>query len=120
SSAFQALSRLAGRLSGELHYDAVMRALYATDASEYQEWPLAVALPEGDADLRELVLFSGEHGVGLVPRTAGTSLAGQVVGSGIVVDLGRRMNRILSFDPATRRVRVQPGVIRNELNRFLK
>lgn len=97
-----------------------MRALYATDASEYQEWPLAVALPEGDADLRELILFANGHGVGLIPRTAGTSLAGQVVGSGIVVDLGRRMDRILSFDPAARRVRVQPGVIRNELNRFLK
>ncbi|HWL54046.1 MAG TPA: FAD-linked oxidase C-terminal domain-containing protein [Chthoniobacteraceae bacterium] len=120
STASAALSSLAGRLSGELHDDSVMRSLYATDASEYQEFPLAVALPECDDDLRELLLFANEHGVGLIPRTAGTSLAGQVVGAGIVVDLGRRMKQIAAFDPDTRRVRVQPGIIRNELNLFLK
>lgn len=114
------LALLASRLAGELHRDHVMRTLYATDASEYQEKPLAVALPRDKADLRELVLFARDRGVGLIPRAAGTSLAGQVVGSGLVVDAGRHLNAIIGFDLASRRVRVQPGVVRNELNQFLK
>lgn len=93
-----------------------MRLLYATDASEYQELPAAVALPRTDADVRALVRFANEHRLGLIPRAAGTSLAGQVVGSGIVVDLGRHFSRIVAIDAAGRRARVQPGVVRNELN----
>jgi FAD/FMN-containing dehydrogenase/Fe-S oxidoreductase len=114
------LRQLAARLTGELHFDATMRTLYATDASEYQELPVAVALPKSEADLRELIAFAGRHRTGLIPRTAGTSLAGQVVGAGLVVDVGRHLNRILSLDVAGRRVRVQPGVVRNELNLHLK
>ncbi len=114
------LSALAARLEGALHFDAVMRTLYATDASEYQEMPLAVALPADEVDVRTLIRFAHQHKVGLIPRGAGTSLAGQVVGRGIVVDLGRHLNAILSFDAASHRVHVQPGVVRNELNLFLK
>jgi FAD/FMN-containing dehydrogenase/Fe-S oxidoreductase len=114
------LASLATRLTGELHFDRTMRTLYATDASEYQELPVAVALPKTEADIRELIAFSNAHGLGLIPRTAGTSLAGQVVGHGIVVDLGRYLNRIVATDPTKRRVRVQPGVVRNELNLALK
>ena len=114
------LAPLAGRLHGELHTGRTMRALYATDASEYEELPLAVALPRSEADVRELVAYAHQHRLGLIPRGAGTSLAGQVVGSGIVVDLGRHLSKIVSFDAATRRVRVQPGVVRNELNLFLQ
>lgn len=113
-------SPLAARLSGTLQSDQTIRTLYATDASEYQELPLAVALPKTERDLQEIIAFANEHHMGLIPRTAGTSLAGQVVGSGMVVDVGRHMNRILGVDPATRRVRVQPGVVRNELNQFLE
>jgi FAD/FMN-containing dehydrogenase/Fe-S oxidoreductase len=97
-----------------------MRRLYATDASEYQEMPVAVAFPRSEADVRELIAFANEHRIGLIPRTAGTSLAGQVVGNGIVIDLGRHLNRILATDAVARRVRVQPGVVRNELNLCLK
>ena len=114
------LSGLAARLTGALHTGRTMRALYATDASEYQELPLAVALPQTEADVRELVRYAARHKVGLIPRTAGTSLAGQVVGNGIVVDLGRHLNQIIAFDRTARRVRVQPGVVRNELNLFLQ
>jgi FAD/FMN-containing dehydrogenase/Fe-S oxidoreductase len=113
------LAPLATRLGGALHTGRVMRALYATDASEYQEMPLAVALPRTEDDVGELLRFAARHGTGLIPRTAGTSLAGQVVGSGIVVDLGHHFNRVLAVDPAARRVRVQPGVVRNELNLHL-
>ena len=86
-------ARLAGALEGELHTGRTMRLLYATDASEYQETPAAVALPSSEADVRLLLAFAREHQIGLIPRTAGTSLAGQVVGGGIVVDLGRHLNR---------------------------
>ena len=109
-------ARLAATLGGELHTGRALRLLYATDASEYQEVPVAVALPRSEADLRALVTFARDHGLGIIPRTAGTSLAGQVVGGGIVVDLGRHLNRIGAIDAARRRVRVQPGVVRNELN----
>ncbi len=107
---------LAARLDGELHTGRALRRLYATDASEYQELPAAVALPRSEADVRELLAFANRHRIGLIPRTAGTSLAGQVVGNGIVVDVGRHLNRIGPVDAAARRVRVQPGVVRNELN----
>ncbi|NDC62485.1 MAG: FAD-binding oxidoreductase [Planctomycetia bacterium] len=113
------LGRLAARLEGELLIDDLSRTIYSTDASEYQERPLAVALPRSEADVRELVRFAAAERIGLIPRTAGTSLAGQVVGAGIVVDAGRHLDRIVSLDVAARRVRVQPGVVRNALNRFL-
>jgi len=113
------LAALARRLDGELACDALAVTAYSTDASEYQEQPVAVAFPASEADVRELVRFASAHGVGLIPRGAGTSLAGQVVGNGIVVDLGRSLNAIVALDVARRRVRVQPGVVRNELNRFL-
>ncbi|MGA7215376.1 MAG: FAD-binding oxidoreductase, partial [Terrimicrobiaceae bacterium] len=108
--------RLAAELDGPLHYDTTMRKLYATDASVYREMPQAVALPRTEEDIRKLVGFARKHGTSLIPRTAGTSLAGQVVGAGIVVDVSRHFTRILEIDGAQRRVRVQPGVVRNELN----
>lgn len=114
-----ALDQLASQLAGELHRDDTMRRLFATDASEYQEMPVAVALPRTEADVRRLVEFAAHHGVSLIPRAAGTSLAGQVVGHGLVVDLGRHMNQIVRLDREQARVWVQPGVIRDELNREL-
>jgi FAD/FMN-containing dehydrogenase/Fe-S oxidoreductase len=107
------------RLDGDLHTGSLVRKLYSTDASEFQEMPAAVAVPSGGEDIARLIAFANRHRIGLIPRTAGTSLAGQVVGNGIVVDTGRHMNRILSIDAAARRVRVQPGVVRNELNAAL-
>ena len=108
--------RLGARISGEIVTGGTMRKLYATDASEYQEMPLAVAFPKTEADVREIILFANENRIGIIPRTAGTSLAGQVVGSGLVVDLSLHFNKILEIDKESCRVRVQPGVVRNELN----
>jgi FAD/FMN-containing dehydrogenase len=108
--------QLSSRMSGELVTGGTMRKLYATDASDYQEMPLAVAFPRDETDVREIILFANENRVGIIPRTAGTSLAGQVVGGGIVVDLSRHFGWILDINKETRRVRVQPGVVRNELN----
>lgn len=112
--------QLAANLDGEFHFDELSRAIYATDASLYREWPLAVACPKNASDIQKLVAFAAEHRLGLIPRAGGTSLAGQCVGNGIVVDVSRHLNRILEVNPDEKWVRVQPGVIRDELNAFLK
>lgn len=112
-------SRLTGRLRGDLHTGDLMRRIYSTDASAYQEMPLAVAIPKTEGDIAELICFAKDHEIGLIPRTAGTSLAGQVVGAGIVVDVSKHFTQILEIDPVAKYVRVQPGVIRNELNMAL-
>ncbi len=114
------LQSLKNKLKGELHYDNLTRHIYATDASVYRMIPMAVAYPEDDEDIAELIRFANQHKIPLIPRTAGTSLGGQVVGKGIIVDVSRYMTGILDFDPEKKTVRVQPGVIRDELNRFLK
>lgn len=114
------LINLKAGLSGELFYDNAHRVLYATDASAYRELPIAVAIPRDEEDIKKLILFANDHNVSLIPRAAGTSLAGQVVGSGIVVDISKYMTSIVEFNAEEQWVRVQPGVIRDELNMFLK
>ncbi|GAB4010086.1 FAD-binding and (Fe-S)-binding domain-containing protein [Spirosoma migulaei] len=110
---------------GDLYFDespehTAQRILYATDASVYQEMPIAVALPKSVADIKMLLRFAQQHNIGLIPRAAGTSLAGQVVGSGIVVDISKYFGKIQEINADEKWVRVQPGVIRDDLNAFLK
>lgn len=109
-------SKLQSQLHGRLHTDALTRTLYATDASVYKDMPDAVAYPKNEADIVELVRFAAAERIPIIPRTAGTSLAGQCVGKGIVVDASRYLTKILNFDPITGIATVEPGVIRNELN----
>ncbi len=114
------VSELKSLLKGEVYTDDIFRSLYATDASVYREIPLGVAFPSCADDLQKIILWASSHGIALIPRAAGTSLAGQVVGSGLVVDTGRYMNRILEINKDERTVWVEPGVIRDDLNRVLK
>ena len=114
---FKSLSK---SLEGTLLYDELHKILYSTDASAYKLVPQAVALPKTVADIVKIVRFAGEHKISLTPRTAGTSLAGQTVGNGIVVDVSKHFTEIVSFDAEKKTVTVQPGVIRDELNLFLK
>ena len=114
------LKELSTKIEGELFFDNTMRILYATDASAYREMPLAVAIPKSINDLKILIQFAREHSTSLIPRTAGTSLAGQVVGNGIVVDVSKYFTQIIELNEKDNWVRVQPGVIRDELNMFLK
>ncbi len=116
----EALQHLAATMEGDLYFDTVMRTLYATDASAYREMPLAVAIPKSVADLKKLITFANSNRTSLIPRTAGTSLAGQVVGNGIIVDVSKHFTKIIELNKEERWVRVQPGVIRDELNLFLK
>ncbi len=119
------LDEISGRFSGELYYrDTVEHkaiiSSYATDASVYQERPLAVALPKCIDDIKSLVAYANGAKLTLIPRAAGTSLAGQVVGAGILVDLSKNFTQILEVNKEEEWVRVQPGVIRDDLNVHLK
>jgi len=100
--------------------DALHRIAYSTDASAYREMPMGVAYPKTEDDIRELLKEAKRRATCLIPRAAGTSIAGQVVGNGIVMDVSRYMNQILEINAEEKWVRVQPGVVRDELNMALK
>ena len=112
------LEELSHSLEGEFYFDELFRTLYATDASVYREKPIGVAVPKNTTDLKKLIEFSRTNHLSLIPRAAGTSLAGQVVGNGIVVDITKHFNKILEFNKEEQWVRVQPGVVRDELNQY--
>lgn len=114
------LNELGQNLEGEFYTEKTDRVLYATDASVYREMPLAVAIPKTEKDIEKLISFASEHKLSLIPRTAGTSLAGQVVGNGIVVDVSKYFTQIIEVNKEEKWVRVQPGVIRNDLNKYLQ
>lgn len=107
------------KIEGELKTDPLYKTIYSTDASAYKETPLGVAFPKNSADIRALVSWASKEKISLIPRGAGTSLAGQVVGSGLVVDVSRHMNKILELNTEEHWVRVEPGVVLDELNLFL-
>ncbi len=104
----------------EILTDALHRIAYATDASAYREMPMGVAYPKTEEDIRWLLTEARRRKTHIIPRAGGTSIAGQVVGSGIVMDVSRYMNRILEINAEEKWVRVQPGVVRDELNQVLK
>ncbi|PCI36149.1 MAG: FAD-binding oxidoreductase [Flavobacteriaceae bacterium] len=115
-----AIDQLKQQFSGDIHTDTLHTIIYATDASAYRMLPMAVAIPKTNADIKLLIQFAKKNNTTLIPRAAGTSLAGQCVGEGIVVDISKHFTQILSFDEQAKTVTVQPGVIRDELNIFLK
>ena len=114
------LQELHKSLQGELYFDDLHKNIYATDASVYRKIPLAVAYPKNVEDIQQLIQFANVNNITLIPRTAGTSLAGQCVGEGIVVDVSKYFTNILAFDEANKTITVEPGIIRDDLNRFLK
>lgn len=106
-------------LEGDVFTDNVQRVLYSTDASSYKEKPVAVVRPRNTSDIAKVINFARERRLSVIPRAGGTSLAGQVVGAGIVVDVSKYMNKILEFNRKERWIWVEPGVIPAELNKFL-
>ncbi|MEX0812280.1 MAG: FAD-linked oxidase C-terminal domain-containing protein [Chitinophagales bacterium] len=114
------LEQLKAGFEGELLSDHSSRSIYATDASVYRKIPLAVAIPRSDSDIKKLIQFASEENIGLIPRTAGTSLGGQCVGDGIVVDTSQYFNKIIELNKEENWITVQPGVIRDELNLHLQ
>lgn len=116
-SAFQKFREI---FSGTILTDESSLLMYSTDASAYKEKPAAVFIPENDEDLKQIVAFAAESKQAIIPRTAGTSLAGQVVGNGIIVDLSRHFRSVLEFNKEEKWISVQPGVVLDELNMMLE
>lgn len=114
------LESFGNTLLGEFHFDNLHKTIYATDASVYRKIPLAVAYPKNTEDIQQLIAFATENNTTLIPRTAGTSLAGQCVGDGIIVDVSKYFTEIISLDLENKTVTLHPGVIRDELNLYLK
>ena len=119
-SIIKELQQLSESLEGTLLYDDLHKTLYSTDASVYRIRPNAVAIPKTAEDIAKLIKFAGQHQMSITPRTAGTSLAGQAVGDGLVVDVSKNFTKIISYNAEEKTVTVEPGVIRDELNLFLK
>lgn len=111
--------RLRRHLEGEVRFDPASRALYATDASHYQILPLGVVIPKTPADLMAAVAIAMEQHVPIVPRGGGTSLSGQSIGAGLVLDLSKYLDRVVEIDAEARWVRVQPGIVLARLNEYL-
>ena len=114
------LSSLKNSFEGEIFTDESTLLMYATDASAYREIPLAVTYPKSSSDIITLIKFAEENKTSIIPRTAGTSLAGQVVGNGIIADVSKHMTHILEINEEEKWVKVEPGVILDELNLILK
>lgn len=114
------LETLHNSLSGDVLFDNLHKTLYATDASVYRKIPLAVAFPKDEKDIKILIKFATKNSITLIPRTAGTSLAGQCVGEGVVVDVSKHFTEIIFFDEQAKTITLQPGIVRDSLNAFLK
>jgi FAD/FMN-containing dehydrogenase/Fe-S oxidoreductase len=113
-------TELKWKLEGEVRFDERAKALYATDASLYEIRPLGVVLPKTIDDVKAVVELANRHNLPVLPRGGGTSLAGQAVGEAIILDFSKYMDKILEFNLEQRWVKVQPGVIRDNLNDYLK
>ncbi|OFX62589.1 MAG: FAD-binding protein [Bacteroidetes bacterium GWA2_30_7] len=107
-------------LCGSFCDDIIHKTIYSTDASAYKEMPLAVIYPKNSDDLKLIIQFASDNKLTIIPRTAGTSLAGQVVGNGIVVDVSRYFNKIIELNTTEKWVKVEPGVVLDELNKYLQ
>lgn len=106
-------------IEGEYYDSQLYRTIYSTDASAYKEYPDAIVIPKNKKDIQNVIKFAKENKTPIIPRAAGTSLAGQVVGKGIILDLSKYMTRILELNVEEKWVRVEPGVILDELNKYL-
>lgn len=114
------LAALKGRVAGDVRTDDYSRVLYSTDASIYQVMPHGVLLPQSAEDVQAAVELAAEYGITLLPRAGGSSLAGQAVGESLVMDFTRHLHGVLELNVEERWVRVQPGLVLDQLNLFLQ
>ena len=113
-------ARLRREIRGEVLFDAASRGRYSTDASIYQIEPIGVVVPQAEEDARIAIQIAAELGVPILARGAGTSQCGQTVGAALVLDNSKYLNRVLAFDRDARTAVVQPGLVLDRLNAFLK
>jgi FAD/FMN-containing dehydrogenase/Fe-S oxidoreductase len=115
----QLIAELKQHVRGDVQFDAMSRALYATDASIYQIEPVGVVLPKDEQDVAEVLRLARRHHVAVLPRGGATSLAGQAVGRAIHIDFTKYMHRILEVNPDEGWAWVEPGVVLDHLNAAL-
>ena len=113
-------ARLRREIRGAVLFDAASRGRYSTDASIYQIEPIGVVVPETEEAALTAFRIAIEEGVPVVPRGGGTSQCGQTVAAALVIDHSRHLNQVVAFDREARTVAVQPGVVLDQLNAFLK
>ena len=113
-------TRLRREIEGEVLFDSFSRGRYATDASIYQIEPVGVVVARSVNDIQLATAIAAEEGVSVLPRGAGTSQCGQTVGDALVIDTSKHLNNIISSDPEQQRVRVQPGIVLDQLNAQLR
>ena len=114
------LERLGNKIDGDIFLDEFQKVIYSTDASAYREKPIAIIRPKNNSDLKLIIEFANKHNANLIPRAAGTSLAGQVVGNGIIVDISKYFNKIIKINAEEKYAIILPGVVRDELNLAVK
>ena len=112
--------RLDGALQGEVLFDRFSRGRYATDASNYQVEPLGVVVPKSVDDVRSAMAIAKDENIPVLPRGGGTSQCGQTVGEALVVDMSKHLNGVLKFDRESRSAWVEPGIVLDQLNAYLK
>jgi len=112
--------RLRREIQGEVLFDAGSRGRYSTDASIYQIEPVGVVVPKSEQDVRIAFQIAIEEGVPVLPRGGGTSQCGQTVGAALVLDVSKHLNQVVAFDKEARTVIVQPGMVLDHLNAWLK
>lgn len=115
---------LKDHFEGQLFFDEsqssqIAKRIYATDASVYEVKPAAVAIPASSKDIKRLILFAAQTKTSLIPRGAGTSLAGQVVGDGIVMEISSALGKVISLNRKEKSVWIEPGIVRDDLNKHL-
>ena len=113
-------ARLRREIEGEVWFDPASRGRYSTDASIYQIEPIGVVAPRTTGDIAQAIAVCREAGAPVLPRGAGTSQCGQTVGEAVVIDTSRYLDRVLGFDAESRRVTVQPGIVLDRLNAWLR
>jgi FAD/FMN-containing dehydrogenase len=116
----QLFSRLSKNIEGEVLFDAFNRGRYSTDASIYQIDPVGVVLPKTEQDLVRAVEISVDSGIPILARGGGTSQCGQTVNEAVVIDCSRHLNKVIDFNPEEKKITVQPGLVLDHLNAFLK
>lgn len=112
--------RLSAATGGEVLFDAFSRGRYATDASHYQIEPIGAVVPTSAVEVQAIIDIARDEGVPVLPRGGGTSQCGQTIGEALVVDVSKHLNKVLEFDAASRTARVEPGIVLDRLNAFLK
>ncbi|MYA67044.1 MAG: FAD-binding protein [Gammaproteobacteria bacterium] len=112
--------RLEREIRGQVWFDAFNRGRYSTDASIYQIMPVGVTVPADEEDAAAALAIAEEEGVPVLPRGAGTSQNGQAIGEALILDCTRHLNNVVDFDAGARTVCVQPGIVLEQLNRYLK